>query len=485
MFLKKRRIKIALVVFLASQFFNLSLFFGPKQLGADLSTASDTLDDNRLSFVGALAAGNSEGTSTITIDTSPSSTYGWAKTDKNFNLFPGDTMMVGTRTGTYSVDDIIDDATDDKIQLDTALLSGDADTGDPVIATRSAVHTISLTTVSAITDGAFRVRVKSGDANGIPDATGFDFSTATWVVGDQACSAGGGTYNWGMETATASGQTGCTAGYHCFECRYNGAGGIGNVITFTIGSTAKLINPQKSAESESKAVGAADTYAVIIEHMNSDNTVADDTTVKVAVVEAVRVTATVEPTIEFSIAGETLGNTRCGVSTDVTTTASTVPLGTLSISAFINASQKLTVSTNGDSYVVTVQEDDQLSIDGGGTITLADSGGDPGTMTHTTKADWDDPADTDGKGFGYSLQNVDAAIPAFQWSETDGACVGTTFCAKQFPEVPSPDTVQTIFSSSAVADNEDVYFCYQIVIGATQQAGDYENRVTFIATATF
>ncbi len=493
MFFKKRQIKIALAFFLASQFFNLSLFFGPKQLGADLSTASDTLDDNRLSFVGALASGNSVGVSMITIDTNPSATYGWAMTDKNFNLFPEDTMMVGTRTN-YEVDDIIDDATDNKIQLTTALQSGDADAGDPVIATRSATHTVSLTTVSAITDGAFRVRVKSGDANGIPDADGFDFSTASWDpgAGDVACtkSSGTGTYNFGMKTATASGETGCTAGYHCFECRYNGAGAVSDVISFTIGSTAKLINPQASAESDSRTVGSADTYAVIIEHMNPDNTVADDTTIKVAVVEAVRVTATVEPTIEFSIAaGAADSGTICGVtrtSGSVDTTAATVPLGTLSISSFVDAYQILTVSTNASGgYTVTVQEDDQLSIGGEGSTTIADSPGDTPAMTDDVKDEWHV---TSNKGFAYSLENDDAASIEFQYSDDDGACTyngADEYCAKQLPEVPSPDSSERIFYSATVADSENINFCYRAIIGATQTAGDYENRVTFIATATF
>jgi hypothetical protein len=493
MFIKKRRIKIALAFFLASQFFNLSLFFGPKQLGADLSTVSDTLSDNRLSFVGALDSGNYVGNSTIIIDTSPSSTYGWAMTDKNFNLFPGDTMMVGTRTN-YEVDDIIDDATDNKIQLTLGLLSGDADAGDPVIATRSAIHTVSLTTVSAIANGAFRVRVKAGDANGIPDADGFDFSEDSWNPGggDVTCSPGSGTYNFGMKTATASGQPGCTAGYHCFECRYNGAGGIGNVITFTIGSTAKLINPQKSAESESKAVGVADTYPVIIEHMNSDNTVADTTTVKVAVVEAVRVTATVEPTLEFTIAaGDSDSDTICGISRtagSIDTTAATVPLGTLSISSFVNAYQILTVSTNAiHGYAVTVQEDDQVSIGGDGSTTIADTLGDNGTITHTAKGDWDDPADADGKGFGYSVQNDDAKYVDFSYNQTGANCnsEATTFCAKHLAASSDVEDAQSIFYSDTVADSENINFCYRIVIGATQAAGDYENRVTFIATATF
>lgn len=477
--------KIVLAVFLAAQFTGLSLLFPKKLDSANLTSVKDTLSDNRLSFVGALASGNTVGTSLVTIATDLSS-YGWATSDENFNLFPGDTLMIGATTN-YEVDDIIDDATDDKIQLTAVLASGDADTGDPVIATRSATHTLTFNTATAVNNGAFRVRVKGTSANGIPDKDGFDYSAATWAPAtDLSCSNSGGTYNFGMKTATASGGTGCTAGYHCFECRYNGAGGIGNTITFTIGSAAKLINPSPSAET--KTIGAADTYAVIVEHMDSANTVTDATTAKVAVVEAVRVTATVEPTIEFAIAARTTSDTNCGGTNDITSTASTVPLGTLYIAAFIDAGQKLTVSTNAPSgYAVTSIEDDELSIGGEGTTIIADSAGDGGTMDHDTSGDWDDPTDTDGKGFGYSLENVDAANVDLSYTYTGANCSGesTTYCARHFANAGDTQSSQRIFYSSSTANAEDVYVCYRAVISSTQAAGDYENRVTYIATATF
>lgn len=485
--MKRLLAKLALFLFFLSLFQSFSLIYPKKLTGANLTNVRDILLNSRLSFVGALDSGNIVGSSLIRIKLSGDSPPSWATSVKNFNLFPGDSLMVGNNVN-YEVDDIVDDASDDLIQLTSALQSGDADADDPVIATASARHTVEFTTVSTFANGAVRVKIAAAASaadDGIPDASGFDFGPIT--ASDITCPAGGGA-TWESPTATASGGTGCASGYHCFECRYNGTLNSGLSLTVYIGGTAEadqLINPAPS--STSKTIGSADTHAFIVQHLNSSYEPIDTTTGKVAVVEPVRVTAIVESTLEFTIAGESSGNSRCGQTTDVTTTAATVPLGTLSISSFTDASQKLTVSTNADSgYSVTVIEDDQLGKGGATSPYIPDSPGDAANMTHTAKADWDDPADSDAKGFSYSLQNVDALSIAFQYSDTDGNCSGTTYCGKQFPATADVgDTAQEIFSSTTVANAEDVYICYKAVISATQEAGDYENAITFVATAKF
>ena len=123
--------------------------------------------------------------------------------------------------------------------------------------------------------------------------------------------------------------------------------------------------------------------------------------------------------------------------------------------------------------MVTAVEDDQLSIDGEGSIEIPDLSG--GATDSST--DW---TSTSTKGFGYSLENVDAASVAFQYNDGGG-----TFQARQFPATADSESPVTIFSSTTVADNQDVYVCYRAVISATQQAGNYENAITYRATATF
>jgi len=176
MYMKKLWLKkisrLLLFLFLTAQFYTWAGIF-PKKIGsANLTSVKDTLSTSRLSFVGAVDSAT-EGSSIFTIKTS--SLPGWASSDDNYNLFPGDTLMVGDTTD-YTVDDIVDDANDNQIQLTSGLASSDIDADDPVIATVAANHAISMTTASAIENGAIRVRVKASSSyaedDGIPDFDG-------------------------------------------------------------------------------------------------------------------------------------------------------------------------------------------------------------------------------------------------------------------------------------------------------------------------
>ena len=485
---KKRLVslaKLVLVLFVLAQFVSLPLYFPKKTGSANLSGVKDTLSTARLSFVGALASGNTEGSSVFSIKTS--SLPGWAGSDKNFNLFPGDTVLVGS-TNNYTVDDIIDDSNDDQIQLTAGLSAGDADENDPVIATVSAVHTISMTTATAIPNGAIKVRVKATavDAaadDGIPDKNGFDFGTSAWS-GDITCPGDvGSTMDFVTGTATASGDTGCASGYHCFECRYSGAGNASQALSMTIGSTRKLINPAPGASHTYGAFDStADNYSVYVDHLDSSDAVIDQTHTKVGLTEAVRVTATVEPSISFTITGSASGGTACGATTDVTTTATTVPFGALSLSAFNDAAQNLKVTTNADGgYTVQARENDQLSKGGDHSVEIPDSPGDTSTMTHSTADEFNV---TTTNGFGYSLENMHCNTIAFSYDDSTGGCSGT-FCAKQFADTANSEAFQTLFNSSTVANAENVNICYRVLPSTTQEGGDYENFVEYLATATF
>jgi hypothetical protein len=247
-----------------------------------------------------------------------------------------------------------------------------------------------------------------------------------------------------------------------------------------------IINP---APETSHTTGTAKSHAIVIQHVNSSFTATDTTTTAVGIIEAVKVTATVDPTIAFSISGVASGQTRCGVSTDVTTTPAAVPFGSLSLSAFGDAAQSLNVSTNASNgYSVTAVENDQLGLNGAacagdntGSNCIRDSIGDGGAMTHTASAEW---ATTTPKGFAYSLQNSDAASTSFLYTTATGNCTGT-YCARQFADAEGSQSAVQLFSSSTVADNETVEVCYRILPSVTNAAGNYENNVTYTATATF
>ncbi len=441
----------------------------PQELdSANLTSVADTLSTSRLSYYDALTSLHTLGTTLISVTSTA-------------NLFTGDTTMIGdTTTATsYTVDDIYSTT---QFTTTAGLDATDIQSGDVVIATRSATHTVTMTTATAIPNGAIRVLIPSGtNANndGIPNNDGFDYGVTAPSL---TAPTGGGVTSWETATATASAGTGCTAGNHCFEARYNGTNSVNAALTFTIGGTNKLINPSPAS---GHAAGSADTYTVTIQHL-ADRTqnyaVIDSTTVKIAVIESVRVTATVDPTITFTVAAVGVGTTSCGVPATITTTATAVPFGTMALNTFKNLAQTLTVSTNAvGGYAVTTIENDQLGKDGGTATFIADATGD-GAMTHETKDDWHTATQN---GFGYSLHNSDAAAIVFQYSDTDGSCATGTFCAKQFAATADADTAQSLFSSTTVANAENANVCYRLTVGATQAAGDYENNITYTATATF
>lgn len=461
-----------------------------KSQSASLTSASITLSNARLSFRGALASGNTVGSSIVTINT----TAGAYPSTSSAQLVEGDVARIGS-AGTLNSYTVASTSTLSTFNITTALASGDTEAGDDVISSISATQTVRFTTVNAIANGRFRVLVpaltsNAASADGIPDGGYFDFGASAPTV---TCPADvSSTYDFVTGTATASTITIAGNDYHSFECAYSGTGAVGTAFdgtsqgAITINS---LINP---APKTNHTTGTADTYNIIIQQLDAVSTlnVQDSTTVTVGVIEAVKVTATVPPQLTFKVLGLASGVSACGTNTTVTTTSAAVPFGEIAIDAFSHAAQSLTVSTNAtNGFVVTAIENDQLGKDGGvctgdstATDCIRDSIGNNSTMSHTTSDEW---TSTSAKGFGYSLHDVNTTTTeAFSYNTSSGTCTGT-FCARQFADEEGSQTAQTIFSSTTVSDNQNLYVCYRIVANTTTQAGNYENYIRYTATATF
>lgn len=451
---------------------------------ASLTSVSFTLSNPRPSFVGALEAGNAENASQVIIDVTgyPSTTTDQLQVDDAIAIGNANTISQYTATNIVSAS---------TFNITPVLGGGDADTGDVVISSQSASVTVRFTTANAIANGRFRILIPSlasntNAADGLPDQGEFEFGASTPTV---TCPDDISGYDFVAGTASASAITVSGQDYHAYECAYSGNGAIGTAfdnVTNDAISISNIINP---APDSGHSTGTADSYSVIVQHIDSSFSVADRTTAAVGIIEAVRITATVAPQISFTIAGVNSGVSTCGVTTDVTSTAAIVPLGELSISSFTDAAQTLTVSTNAtNGYAVTAIENDQLGLDGGtctgdntGSDCIRDTAGDNSLMSHTTSDEW---TSTSTKGFGYTIHNADASTVAFQYTTNTGNCTGT-YCARQFADAENSQTAQTLFSASTVADSQNVNVCYKAIIPSTQSAGSYENYVTYTATATF
>lgn len=448
----------------------------PHQLeSANLTNTKDTLQSSRLSFNGRVKSPTAALSSHVWIYTVASAPAYSITTNP---LTAGDSLTIGT--GAYTVVDVIDS---DEFTVSPVLASGDADDTDPIYLKTKPQHVVTFNTTAAIANGYFRILIPADATtpnDGNPDDQGFDFNTTVDIVGTNTT---GYTFASTVNAATVSGGTGCTspANYHCFEYHYSGAGGVGTAISLSIGNTNGTNTPIAPNTGTSHTEGTADGYTYQVRHYDSNNLLIDQTNGRVALIESVKVTATVDPTITFSIAGRAAATTNCNVTADITTTALSVPFGTMSLNTFVNGAHDLNVSTNADyGYAVTASEDDQLGKDGGTSPFIADTTCDGAACTQTTAANW---ATATNNGFGYAIERVDAATISGTYNGYNE--FARTFSAKQFADIAGSETPQTIMSSTTTANSEDIYVCYRLTVGATQEAGDYENQVIYTATSTF
>jgi len=475
--------------------FFLPLFFYSGKFQVSQSAPSTNLKDQlssaQLSYFGRLSVGNTIGNSIIIIST----TTNTAPSPNNYNLFIGDTIAIansaiGNSGSTqYTVRDI---AGTNSITLTSGIGNSNAAIGSYVIATRSATHTVSFSPSDSITGGKWQVLVKatniSGEnpSDGMPDQGGFDLGTL--VSGAITC-PWGGTASIGTTTlTTANVSVGSTGLYNVITCALPVGGtnsiGAGFTGTFVIGlGNSMFINPAPAPNhTVGQANASADTYSVILRHLDAGSNVIDnDTTVgKNALTESVQISAIVDPTLTFSIgnSGVTTATTNiCGTAIGngaPSTTATNVSFGSLNLSAFNNLAQFLQCTTNSlNGYVIQAFESNPLTMVGGSS-TIPDTTCPSHTCSSTSDGAWDSNT---ASGFGYSLQ---------VGSTSAGAVLGITTAGNYKSFGNGYSGAQTIISRPNTPTSTDsLYVCYRITASNFQPAGTYQNEVNYIATATF
>lgn len=490
----KRKIKKMISFIIIFFFFLYNFLFAlplKSQLdSANLTNASVTLNNARLSFRAGMATGNAN-SATVTIDSS-------GNADNNTNhLFPNDIVCFAGanldgcyQQKTYTVANIIDST---NFNFSPALGGTALGANDYVIASQSAIHTITFTTVNEIpANGDILITIPAVDLNGktndgFPDTAssistnGFDLNGLT--TSNISISSSGCPNNWTIAAVNA----GTATTDHTIRIdRTINSCSASSTITITIGDTnKKLINPAPILTGHTQ--GTADVYTINIKTRDGSDNVLDQSNVKVAINEGVLVSATVDETLSLTIAGVPSSTSACGQTTDVTTTATAIPWGTIAnFGAFQEAAQTITVSTNASSgYNVKIEENDQMGKNG---ITCpGPSAGEANqciqdttcnsSCSESTSDEW---TNTSKYGLGYSLANISGTNAAFTYNES-----GRTFSSKQIADQEASETKQTIMSSTAPVASSQIYVCYRLNVSATQPAGYYFNIVRYTATASF
>lgn len=226
-------------------------------------------------------------------------------------------------------------------------------------------------------------------------------------------------------------------------------------------------------------------YARITTYSDTGTTVIDSSTVAFAVLDtnSIAVTAIVDPSLTFSIAGVT-GNGSATVNSatitnGMTTTAKLIYFGNINPGTARIAAQDLTISTNaGSGYTITASHAAQALA---GPLVSSNSAHkiDAFTGTNSSPTTWSSPnsttPDTNTGFFGYTTE--DASL-----------CTGTAarFTSSGGNKWAGSTTVgQEVVCSSTPVSSETTRVGYEVEVDAYQPPSTYTGTVILIATPTY
>ena len=196
---------------------------------------------------------------------------------------------------------------------------------------------------------------------------------------------------------------------------------------------------------------------------------------------SIAVSASVDPSFSFSVAGVSSGGNFNGGTgnINVTATANTIPFGTLTAGTPKIAAQDVTVSTNAaNGYTVTASSSANAQSGNPPLISGASNNIDTFSGTNTTPTTWSAPAGTTANVntgyFGYSTE--DATL-----------CTGT---ASRFtsggPKWAGPSTTGAeVICNAAGVSSETTRIGWEVAINGVQPAGSYTGTAVLVATPTY
>lgn len=222
--------------------------------------------------------------------------------------------------------------------------------------------------------------------------------------------------------------------------------------------------------------GTSGSQFLTVENYDNGAYLKESTNVVVAIIGKTTMTAAVTSNLVFGVDSVASGTSINGITTNGTSSTSTIPFGSLTSGAKRMIGQELTVTTNAtNGYTVTVEQNQDLLAGGGAKI-------DPfidGTAS-TTAQSWVGPTPVLGSlntygHMGFTTSDTSLAGGAFGADKWKGF-VGTT---------PAEVMYNTGPADGLAAHIGKVQVVYGVQISALQEAGDYTNTLTYICTPRF
>lgn len=457
----------------------LLLFWLPRQVqAATLGSVKDTITTSRPSASSTLNGNQAASASQVTIDdngsiflASDSATL-WNDTGETLN-----TVTVASLSAANTP------SSNKRIIYFVSTAANTHHTGDPITTAISAMHTVQFTIPNAIPSSGKIVITFPGSAltTASPSASTFAFNGLT-------TSNAAANISYKLDgTATCT----FTVSAPSITCATSAAVAAATVITFLIGcadastnetscttQSPRLINPTKTA-----AAGTADSWTVTIVTQDSNSVDIDSAKTKIVTTSSVQVTANVDPTLTFTIAGINnatainTGNTTGCTNTEATSagnasTATTVDLGTLGTGTINIAAQLLTITTNAQNgYALTATSSGHLVNPATGFF-LTDSTT-PTVMTAGTT--W----------FGVHPCGLDVTSGTWATGATGGGANAKYAWPTQATSVSLSSDSTGPIANSITAGNGLISMEYAATISVSVPAGSYQSVLTYVVTSTF
>lgn len=333
-------------------------------------------------------------------------------------------------------------------------------TSEPSVA---ANHTVEFVTPTGLGQGEIITLTFPGTFGNITNITEDDIDlTVNGVDEDVAAAASGPDWGVSVSATTVSLESGTSTI------------GANATVTIEIGTNAthattgvnQITNP-----------GTTDSYEIDVDLDSGDTG-----STRVAIVDTVTVTASVDTLFTFTVSGVTSGTLiNTADSTGGDTTATAIPFGELAADTASTAAQNLAVETNAaNGFVVTVVTDQQLTSANG-----ADIDGFRNGNFDDTPTSWEAPGalPSDENTYGHwGLSSDDTTVTE---GLTDLYSGGDQF-------VSASSTPVEVFrhdaptSSGSPAGEGSANVIYKVEISALQEAAnDYTATLTYVATPVF